>query len=411
MFETTMKRILLAAALLAAACVTLGAQPKKKAKDTKAEGKEAPAYTFTTVKALPVTSIKNQYRSGTCWCFSTLSFLESEIIRIKGISDSTKYPDLSEMYVVSKSYQERADKYVRLDGNLKFGAGSEADDVLDVIRDHGIVPQAVMQGLNYGTDKPVHNEMDALLKGYVETVAKKPNRGVVTPVWKQGFNAILNAYLGACPDSFEYEGKKYTPASYRDELGIVPADYVTLTSFTHHPFYTAFALEVEDNWRWDTMYNLPLDEFIQVLDNALENGYTAAWGTDVSQKGFTRKGLAILRPDEEKASDSDQSRWVGKDGKKESAKAAEDREEEVTQESRQRGFDSKKTTDDHGMHIFGIAKDQNGRKYYLVKNSWGKTGDYQGIWYATEAFVRAQSMSLMVHKDALPAAIRSKLSL
>lgn len=368
----------------------------------------APEYQFTTVKANPVTPVKNQYRSGTCWAFSTVSFVESEIIRINNIKDTLKYPDLSEFFVVSHSYSDRAEKFVRLDGKLQFAAGSEADDVLDVIRDYGIVPQSAMTGMQYGTELPEQFEMDAVLKAYVEAVVKNPNK-TLTTAWKKGFDAVLAAYLGEYPETFTVDGKQYTPKSYRDALKFNPDDYVTLTSFTHHPFYTWFAIEVCDNWRWDLAYNVPIDEFMSVLDNAINNGYTAAWGTDVSVNGFTRNGIAML-PDmaSTAAAVSDQEHWVGKEEGK-PAPVINVIEKECTQESRQKEFDNKTITDDHGMQIYGIAKDQNGKKFYLVKNSWGNTGKYDGVWYASEAFVRNQSMDIVVHKSALTKELKAKL--
>ena len=378
------------------------AQGEKKAK--------APEYQFTTIKEAPITSIKNQYRSGTCWAFSTISFLESEAIRLNKIKDTTKYPDFSEMFIVSHSYQDRADKYVRMDGHLTFAPGSECDDVLHVMNDYGLVPQEVQNGLNYGTDKPVHGELDAAAKAYVEAIVKNPNKTLST-AWKQGFKGIMDAYLGECPKQFEYKGKKYTPASYRDSYKLKKDNYITLTSFNHRPFYKPFALEVCDNWRWDLMYNLPLDEFMEVLYYAIENGYTVAWGSDVSESGFTRNGMGRLPMDKSMATaGSDQERWIGKST--ENQELPEDYEEQtVTQESRQIGYDNKKTTDDHGMHIFGLAKDQYGKNYFMVKNSWGKTGKYKGIWYVSDAFVRAKTMDFMVHKDAVPSAIKKKLGI
>ncbi len=392
--------ILLAATALIST-ITVSAQTPQKV--------TTPEYKFTTVKEMPITPVKNQYRSGTCWCFSTISFLESEAIRINNIKDSTKFPDFSEMFVVSKSYSDRADKFVRLDGNLTWGAGSEADDVLDVVRDYGIVPQSAQSGMNYGTELPEQNELDAALEAYVKAIVKNPNKKLTT-AWKKGYQGILDAYLGECPSTFTVDGVNYTPASYRDKMGIKADNYVTLTSFTHHPFYTTFAIEVCDNWRWDKAYNVPIDEFIQALDYALDHGYTAAWGSDVSEKGFTRDGLGILLADSKKAVGSDQERWTGKAA----GKPAEDalpEEIDATQEYRQQGFDNKTTTDDHGMHIFGIAKDQNGKKYYMVKNSWGLTGKYKGIWYVSEAFVRGKSMDIMINKEALPKDIAKKLGI
>ena len=366
---------------------------------------EQPDYKFTTVKAAPITSIKNQASSGTCWAFSAISFLESEAIRLGKITDEAKYPDFSEFYVVSNSYKERAEKYIRLDGKLGFSAGSGAGDVFDVVRNHGIVPNEAMTGMNYGSPLPQQSEMDAVLLNYVQAVSK--TRGTLSTAWKRGFDAVVDEYLGKAPETFTVDGKTYTPASYRDAMKINPDDYVELTSFTHHPFYTWFALEVCDNWRGSQSYNVPIDELMAVLDNALENGYTVCWGADVSHSGFTRNGLAILVDEEATKAGSDQEHWVGKEeGKPAPLKVVEST---PTQESRQIEFDNKTMTDDHGMHIFGIAKDQDGKKYYMVKNSWGVTGKYDGIWYATEAFVKAQTLDITVHKDVLTKELKKKL--
>ena len=367
-----------------------------------------PDYQFTTVKANPITPIKNQASSGTCWAFSTIGFLESEVIRINHITDPAKYPDLSVFWIVSHSYAERADKYVRLDGNLTFGAGSEGDDVLDVIRDHGIVPRAEMTGMNYGTELPRQSEMDAVLNAYVNVIAKNPNK-TLTTAWKRGFQAILDEYLGKRPERFTVDGKEYTPESYRDALKIVPDDYVSLTSYTHHPFYTWFAVEICDNWRWDKSYNIPIDEFMKVLDDAINAGYTVAWGADVSDPGFTRDGYAILVDvPATNAAGSDQEHWVGR-AEGQAAPQITIVEKVPTQETRQIDFDNKTVTDDHGMQIYGIAHDQFGKKYYMVRNSWGVTGKFAGIWYATEAYVRNQSLDIILHKDALPKDLRKKI--
>ena len=368
-----------------------------------------PKYEFTTIKENPITSVKNQYRSGTCWCFSALSFIESEILREKG--DSL---DFSEMFVVGKSYRDRAVKYVRLDGHLNFGAGSSFGDVLHVIKDYGIVPQEAMPGMNYGTEMPEQNELDAALKGYVEAIAKNPNKKLTT-AWLNGFDGIVEAYLGEYPETFTVNGKEYTPQSYRDYLGINVDDYVNLTSFSHHPFYSQFIIEVPDNWRWDTAYNLPVDELMEVMYNAIDKGYNIAWGSDVSERGFTRSGIATMPVEKKKATaGSDQEKWVGKstnEENKEEAKPELPEEIIATQEMRQDAYDRKQTTDDHGMHIFGLAQDQNGTKYFMVKNSWGEAGKYKGIWYASDAFVRYKTMNIIVHKDALPKDIRKKLGI
>ena len=373
-----------------------------------AQAPKAPEYEFTVVKENPVTSIKNQYRSGTCWCYSALSFIESEILRTKG-----QEVDLSEMFVVGKSYRDRAVKYVRLDGHLNFAAGSSFGDVLHVIEDYGIVPQEAYSGFNYGTEMPEQNELDAALAGYVRAIAQNPNKKLTT-AWLNGFDGILDAYLGEVPETFAVNGTQYTPESYRDALGINPDDYVNLTSFTHHPFYESFIIEVPDNWRWDSAYNLPIDELMEVMYNAIDKGYTIAWGSDVSENGFTRDGLAVM-PVEKKtaAAGSDQERWVGKaaDQPKEGVKAELPQEMVITQEMRQDGYDRKTTTDDHGMHIYGVAKDQNGTKYFMVKNSWGETGKYKGVWYASDSFVKYKTLNVVVHKDALPKNIAKKLGI
>ena len=394
-----MKKLILLTAILLAAGTAAFAQRVKPAD-----------YKFTTEKENPVTSIKNQNRSGTCWCFSALSFLESESIKAKGIKDPALYPDLSEMFVVRKAYYDRAIKYVRLDGKLNFAAGSDFGDVFEVIRDYGIVDQQSYSGMQYGYDLPVQGELDAVLKGYVDAVVKNPNRKL-TPVWPKGVNGILDAYMGEIPEKFTVNGKEYTPESYRDALGINLDDYIGFTSYTHHPFYTAFAIEVCDNWRWTPSWNVPLDEFMAIIDNAVKEGYTVAWGGDVSEEGFTRTGLGIL-VDNTKAptTGSDQERWVGKAEAKPETKAPV-KEMEVTQELRQQKVDEKTSTDDHGMHLYGIAKDQDGNKFYLIKNSWGETGEYKGVWYMSENFAKAKTLNIVVNKKAVPKEILKKLGL
>jgi len=398
-----MKKYIVSAAL--AALAILNASAQRPAAPVK------PAdYQFTVVKENPITSIKNQYRSGTCWCFSTLSFLESEAIKAKGIKDPALYPDFSEMFVVRKAYADRAQKFVRLSGKLNFAAGSDFGDVLDVAKAYGLVDQKAYSGLQYGYDLPVQGELDAVLKGYVDAVVKNPNRKL-TPVWAKGLDGILDAYMGQVPETFTVNGATYTPESYRDAQGLNLDDYISFTSFTHHPFYTTFAIEVEDNWRWTPSWNVPLDEFMAIIDNAINNGYTVAWGGDVSEAGFTRNGLAILVDTEAKAtSGSDQERWVGKADEKPAEKAAV-KEIEVNQENRQLWFDEKTSTDDHGMHLYGIAKDQNGNKFYLIKNSWGESGEYKGIWYMSEQFCKGKALNILVNKKAVPKEILKKLGL
>lgn len=395
-----MKKVFILSAFIAVLAVSASAQaPKAK----------LPEYQFTTVKANPITPVKNQASSGTCWCFSGIGFFESEIIRINNIKDEAKYPDLSEFFVVSHSYMDRAIKYVRLDGHLGLSAGSSSGDVRETIRDYGIVPNSEMTGMQYGTDLPKQAELDAVLKAYADAIVRNPNRTLST-AWKKGFQGILDAYLGEQPKTFVVDGVTYTPESYRDALKINPDNYVDLTSFTHHPFYTSFSIEVCDNWRQEQSYNVPIDELMAALDNAIMNGYTVVWGADVSDPGFTRDGLAVLVDVSAiKSAGSDQEHWVGKEEGKPAPIVIV--EKTPTQESRQAEYDNKIMTDDHGMQIYGIAKDQDGKKFYMVKNSWGKTGKYDGLWYASEAFVKGQTLDLMFHKDALPKDLQKKLGL
>jgi aminopeptidase C len=367
-------------------------------------------YTFTVVKENPITSVKNQNSTGTCWSFSGLGFLESELLRQgKGTYD------LSEMYTVRKNYEDKAKKYIRLHGSLNFGPGGSFADVIESIDDYGLVPNSVYTGLNYGSETHNHSEMDKALSGYIKGIAESNS---LTTAWFNGFSGILDAYLGNTPDTFTYEGKQYTPQSFAKMLGLNQNDYVSITSFTHHPFYTKFAIEVPDNWRWADSYNLPLDELIETIDNAINNGYTVAWASDVSEAGFSREGIAIV-PDENAPENagSDQAKWLGL-SPREKTNALRDKigkemlkEKTVTQETRQEAFDNFQTTDDHGMQIYGIAKDQNGNKYYMVKNSWGETGPYKGIWYVSEPFVRYKTLSAVVNKKALPASVSKKLGL
>lgn len=368
-------------------------------------------YVFTPVKECKITPVKNQSNSGTCWCFSSMGFLESELLR----TGKGEY-DLSEMFIVNHSYKDKAEKYVRLHGKMNYGQGGSFADVLLAWKQYGIVPEEVMKGLEYGTDHHAHSEMEALAGSFLKTIISNPN-GKLTPVWKDAYAGIIDAYLGKLPETFTYNGKEYTPKSFSEELGLNMDDYVSLTSYTHHPFYTSFPLEIEDNWRWTNSYNLPINELMEVFDNAINNGYTIAWGSDVSEKGFTRDGVATV-PDIKaiETAGSDQDRWVGlsKSEKAEEIKKKTSQpcpELEITQEMRQEAYDNYQTTDDHGMQIFGIAKDQTGKKYYMVKNSWGEAGKYKGFWYASEAFVTYKTMNIVVHKDALPKDIRKKLNI
>lgn len=369
-------------------------------------------YQFTVIKENPITSIKNQASSGTCWSFSGLAFLESEVIRLgKGSHD------LSPMYVARRNYADKAEKYIRVGGNLNFAQGGSFADVVESLNDYGVIPMELYTGLNYGLPSHNHGEVEAGLSGYVKGIVQNKNKRIST-AWLNGMNGVLDAYFGQIPAEFDYQGKKYTPQSLRESLDLDANNYVSITSFTHHPFYAPFALEIPDNWRWALSYNLPIDEFMQVCENAVSKGFTIAWATDVSEVGFTRNGIAVV-PDEEAPENvgSDQAHWLGLSQAEKNSRIRTKleqgpvKEKEITQEMRQIAFDNQETTDDHGMQIYGMAKDQDGNKYYIVKNSWGEAGTYKGIWYASETFVKYKTTNIMVHKDALPKEIAKKLGI
>ena len=367
---------------------------------------------FTTVKDARITSIKNQANSGTCWAYSGQSFLEDELIRT-GKGDY----DLSEMFVVSHTYRDKGRKYVRLHGKLNFAQGGSFYDVLYVLKNYGAVPRSVLPGLNYGTTKNQHGEMEAGLKAFLDAIITNPN-GKLSTAWYPAFESIIDQYLGKLPEEFTFQGKKYTPKSYAQTLGLNADDYVSLTSFTHHPFYSKFALEIEDNWRWAESYNLPIDELMRTMEHAIDKGYTIAWGSDVSEQGFTRDGIAVLADVEEiETKGSDQARWVGLNrGERHTLlqkliHSANVPEIDPTQEYRQKGYDNFELTDDHGMVIYGIAKNQIGRKFFMVKNSWGETGEYKGHWYASYNFVKGKTMNIVLHRSAIPEDIAKKLGI
>ena len=401
-----MKKTILVALL---AFVTLGVSAQKT--DEKKDNPNKPV--FTTIKALPITSVKDQSRSGTCWDYSTLSYFESEILKKTG-----KTYDLCENFVANKTYMDRAIQVVRLHGDCQFSQGGSAYDPLYCIENYGIVPEGVMPfpGSLYGDSLNNFSEFFSLLEPYVQAVAKSSAKKISNQ-WKPGLQGILDAYLGKCPETFTYQGKTYTPKSFAASLGLDWSDYVSITSYTHHPFWTAFAVEVQDNWRNPLSYNVPIDDMMRIIDNAIDKGYTIAWGGDVSEEGFTRSGLAYAYDTKkmERVAGSDMARWL---------KIPASRRHNVidslgctvpeitpTQELRQERFDNWELTDDHGMHIYGIAKDQNGKEYYMVKNSWGESGDYKGTWYMTKAFIAANTMDFMVNKNAIPADIRKKLGI
>ncbi len=402
-----MKKVIISM-LLGAFALSSMAQEATTASDT-TEG-----FRFTTVDSIAITPVKDQNRSGTCWSYSTIGFLESELLRMgKG-----EY-DLSEMFVVHHTMLDRAEYVVRLYGNAQFAPGGSAYDVIYCLKNYGLVPQEAMPGIQYGSTPadtlPVHTELDAVAKGVVNAVS---NSGLkkLTPVWKKALSAVYDTYLGECPETFTYNGKEYTPKSFAEMLGLNADDYVSITSYTHHPYYTTFALEVPDNWRMDQMYNVPMEEMMAVIDNALAEGYTIAWGADISEMCFTRKGIGVV-PNEEEAADltgSDAARWLGLSAtdKRDELTKKPLPEKTITQEMRQAAYDSWENTDDHGMQIFGTAKDQNGKRYYMIKNSWGsKKSEYKGIWYVSEAYMQYKTNTILVHKNALPKEIRKKLGI
>lgn len=376
----SMNHILRSAALMMAGVTLAGSslQAQKKKAEVPEESR------FTLDINLPATPVKSQYRSNTCWSYASVSFIESELLRT-GKGDF----DLSEMYFVRHAYLAKADKFVRMHGHNNFDEGGLVLDVMKIWKEVGFVPESAYNGLCTGDSLPVHGEMAAVLKGYLEQVIRNPNRSL-TPVWMNGFEGILDAYLGEDPSGFEYQGKNYTPRSFAGELGLNPDDYVAIGSFTHHPFYEDFMLEVPDNWNWGTIKNVPLQEMMAVLDNALGSGYTVCWDADVSETGFDRKLDVATIPDA----------------------SAPGKEKEITQENRQEGFNNYQTTDDHLMHITGSATDQDGNRFYLVKNSWGAKGRANdGYLYASKAYMQSKTIFILVHKAALPASIAEKLGI
>ncbi len=381
------------------------------AQDDKKEDDKA-GYQFTEKTVVQTTPVESQYRSGTCWSFSTLSFLESELLRM-----GKPQIDLSEMWVVRHVYEEKAKRYVRMHGKMNFAGGGAINDNTIVLDKYGLVPESAYEGLDYGTEKHIHGEFDKVLNQYVDGVIKNKNKQLST-AWFEGYEGILDAYLGEVPENFEYEGESYTPESFSEEvLELDPDDYMMFSSYTHHPFYEQFIIEVPDNWSWGEVWNVKMNEMIDIFDYALENGYSIAWASDVSEKGFSWKnGVAVIPDlDLENAKGTEMDKWseLSEDERKKAMFSFDEPvpEKKITQEMRQKAFDNYKTTDDHGMHIVGIAEDQNGTKYYKVKNSWGGADDhiYDGYFYASEAFVKYKTMSFMVHKNAVPKKISKKL--
>ncbi len=371
---------------------------------------------FTTVTENPVTSIKNQNNSGTCWAYSSLAFLESEVLK--------KHPemkdlDLCESFLVNKTYVDRADRNIRTHGDASFSQGGSFYDAIFCMKNYGLIPEGIMPYpiTAYGDSLYNFTNFFPPMEAYITTISKSDAKKI-NPVWKKTVQGMINDYFGECPTEFEYKGKKYTPQSFvKDYLTLDPNDYVSLTSYTHHPFYESFILEIQDNWRWASSYNLPLDEFMRVMEESVKNGWTFAWGADVSEDGFSRRGTknqcVATVPDVKAVAGvgSDQSRWTGeKAGAKITANDAAG-EMTITQEMRQEGYDNWTTTDDHGMQIYGIAKDQNGKEYFMMKNSWGNYGPYKGFWYVSKPYVAYKTMNIIINKNAVPKDIRKKLGI
>ena len=345
-------------------------------------------YAFEPINDIETSTVKSQDRTGTCWCYSTVSFIETELMRM-----GQEEVDLSEMYIVKKAYEQKASDYIRYHGKGNFSQGGQAHDVMNEIIDHGMVPETAYSGIQYGTERHNHTEMVSVLSHMLEGVLASRSR-TLTNAWEPAFESALAAYLGEDPTTFSYEGEAYTPQSYLKSTGFNPEDYVEFTSYTHHPYYQQVILEVPDNWSNDPYYNLPLDELMEVMDYSLKEGYSVVWDGDVSHKGFSHKaGVAVVPADEE-------------------AEFAEEpiEEKDITVDYRQKMFNNHATTDDHLMHLTGLYKDKNGTVYYKTKNSWGTdSNDFGGFLYMSEPYMRLSTVAIMVHKDAIPERIAKKL--
>ena len=376
-----------------------------------AMGAMAQGYQFTDVCRVPATPVKNQASTGTCWCFATTSFMESELLRMgKG-----EY-DLSEMFIVRQKYMNQLnDNYIR-QGEGNIGQGSLSHTFMNAFRQVGIVPEEVYSGINYDSDRHNHGELVRYMGAIANEAVKMRKR---SPEYNELIQSLFDIYLGKVPEKFSYKGKEYTPQSFAASLGLNMDDYVELISFNHHPYYQKFEVEVHDNWEHYQQYNLPLDELIEVQDYALQHGFTVCWDGDVSEKGFSFKNGVAINPEVKKVEDystTDRARFEKMDEKERLDEVYKFEhpypEVNVTQEVRQAGFESYVTTDDHLMHLTGIVKDQNGTKYYITKNSWGtERNKFGGYLNMSESYVRAKMIYIMVHKDAIPKAIKAKLGI
>lgn len=353
-------------------------------------------FVFTDIINLERTSVKNQASSGTCWSYSTNSFLESEMIRA-----GRPKVDLAEIYSARMVYEEKADNYVRMHGSLSWGDGGECHDVVNMYAKYGAMPQEAYSGLHYGTKKNKFGELQAVLKGMLDAIVRNPN-GKLTTSWKKAFDAVLDAYLGPVPESFTYKGQRYTPKSFAKEVvRLNPADYIELSSFTDKPYYEKTMFMVPDNWSFDKVYNVKLKDMTSIIDNALREGYTVAWAADVSEKYFSWKnGVAFVPEKDWEDMEEDEQKALFEGPKTERV---------ITPELRQEAFDNYETTDDHGMHIVGLAKDQAGTEYYIVKNSWGTKNDYKGYIYVSKNYVRYKTTAFLLNKRGIPSSIRGKL--
>lgn len=363
--------------------------PHKKGEDDK-------KYHFKDIIDLERTCVKNQASSGTCWSYSTNSFLESEMMRMG------KEPiELAPIFSAHCVYMDKADMYVRMHGAVSWGDGGECHDVLNMYAKYGAMPQEVYTGLHYGTTKNKFAEMQAILKAMLDAVVSNPN-GKLTPSWKKAYEDVLNSYLGEIPKTFVWDHHTYTPQSFAaQKIGIHPEDYVEISSFTTAPYYKKTVLTVPDNWAFGNVYNVQMNDLTDVIDNALNKGFTVAWATDVSEKYFSWKNGVAYVPEKDYDDMDDSEKKYMFDGPK--------AERVITPEKRQAAYDNYETTDDHGMHIVGLAEDQNGRKYYKVKNSWGEKNDYKGYIYVSRAYVKYKTTAILLNKGGVPNQIWNKL--
>lgn len=407
-------RLFLTAAAISALALNCGATYMDKYQanqaDPKIEIPDSTGFKFTDVKVNRTGSVKDQNKSGTCWAFSGTSMVEEDLMR-KGMPEL----DLSEMWTVRNCYIDKAKKYISTGGKINFAQGGSFADVIYAMDNYGAVPEEVYAGLNYGEDKHSHYEMEAALKAYLDAINKNPNKKLST-AWLPGFIGILDAYMGPAVESFTYNGKTYTPQSFAKAMNIVPEEYISFTSYTHHPYYKPFALEISDNWLWSESMNVPMEEMKRIVDEALDAGFTVGWAADVSEKGFKwRKGYALL-PEKKAKEDMDNAevaRWTqlsdsDRDAMQYDIKGPV-KERTITQEDRQRTFENRETTDDHGMVIVGYATDQEGNRYYKVKNSWDTNQLYNGYLYVSEPYFLEKTLDIMLNKAGVPKDIMQKI--